>query len=67
MLGVDCSMPLFVSPAAMAKLIHPDGECAIAKACETKGIMQGVCIVVCGICIVSAHVCEALANAMCVD
>ncbi|KAF7166458.1 hypothetical protein CNMCM5623_000113 [Aspergillus felis] len=41
-LGVDCNMPLFVSPAAMAKLIHPDGECAIARACERKGIMQGV-------------------------
>lgn len=42
-LGVDCSLPLFVSPAAMAKLIHPDGECAIARACEKKGILQGVC------------------------
>ncbi|KAI9930858.1 hypothetical protein ASPWEDRAFT_248498 [Aspergillus wentii DTO 134E9] len=41
-LGVDSSLPLFVSPAAMAKLIHPDGECAIARACETKGIMQGI-------------------------
>lgn len=44
-LGVDSRLPLFVSPAAMAKLIHPDGECAIARACESKGIMQGVCIV----------------------
>ncbi|KAL1968812.1 hypothetical protein VTN77DRAFT_1173 [Rasamsonia byssochlamydoides] len=41
-LGVDSSLPLFVSPAAMAKLIHPDGECAIARACQSKGIMQGV-------------------------
>lgn len=41
-LGVDSSLPLFVSPAAMAKLIHPDGECAIARACQNKGIMQGV-------------------------
>ncbi|KAH8697224.1 putative mitochondrial cytochrome b2-like protein [Talaromyces proteolyticus] len=40
--GVDSSLPLFVSPAAMAKLIHPDGECAIARACESRGIMQGV-------------------------
>ena len=43
-LGVDCNLPLFVSPAAMAKLIHPDGECAIAKACESKGIVQCVCL-----------------------
>jgi L-lactate dehydrogenase (cytochrome) len=42
MLGRDYKLPLFVSPAAMAKLIHPDGECAIAQACESKGIMQGV-------------------------
>ncbi|KAL2013856.1 hypothetical protein VTN00DRAFT_1381 [Thermoascus crustaceus] len=41
-LGVDSSLPLFVSPAAMAKLIHPDGECAIARACQSKGIMQGI-------------------------
>ncbi|OJJ53152.1 hypothetical protein ASPSYDRAFT_94975 [Aspergillus sydowii CBS 593.65] len=41
-LGVDLSMPLFVSPAAMAKLIHQDGECAIARACESRGIMQGI-------------------------
>ncbi|KAL4809047.1 FMN-dependent dehydrogenase-domain-containing protein [Aspergillus unguis] len=41
-LGVDSSLPLFVSPAAMVKLIHQDGECAIARACENKGIMQGI-------------------------
>lgn len=43
-LGGDYKLPLFVSPAAMAKLIHPDGECAIARACENKGIMQGVSV-----------------------
>ncbi|OQE21320.1 hypothetical protein PENSTE_c012G10080 [Penicillium steckii] len=42
MLGGNYKLPLFVSPAAMAKLIHPDGECAIARACESKGIMQGI-------------------------
>ncbi|OOQ82121.1 Cytochrome b2, mitochondrial [Penicillium brasilianum] len=41
-LGGDFRLPLFVSPAAMAKLIHPEGECAIARACESKGIMQGI-------------------------
>lgn len=41
-LGGSYNLPLFVSPAAMAKLIHPDGECAIARACANKGIMQGV-------------------------
>ncbi|OJJ44734.1 hypothetical protein ASPZODRAFT_27373 [Penicilliopsis zonata CBS 506.65] len=41
MLGIDSPLPLFVSPAAMAKMIHPDGECAIARACEAKGVVQG--------------------------
>ncbi|OAX84619.1 hypothetical protein ACJ72_01015 [Emergomyces africanus] len=41
-LGCDVNLPLFVSPAAMVKLIHPDGELAIARACETRGIMQGI-------------------------
>ncbi|KPI41605.1 Cytochrome b2, mitochondrial [Cyphellophora attinorum] len=40
--GIDfeSSFPLFISPAAMARLIHPDGELAIARACKTKGIVQ---------------------------
>lgn len=29
-----------VSPAAMAKLIHPDGELALASACASRGILQ---------------------------
>ncbi|KAJ5731650.1 uncharacterized protein N7483_006158 [Penicillium malachiteum] len=41
-LGGNYKLPLFVSPAAMAKLIHPEGECAIARACEKKGIIQGI-------------------------
>lgn len=41
-LGGDYTLPLFVSPAAMAKMIHPEGECAIARACQKKGIIQGV-------------------------
>lgn len=41
-MGVDSNLPLFVSPTAMAKLIHVDGECAVARACAGKGILQGV-------------------------
>ncbi|KAM5435743.1 putative L-lactate dehydrogenase (cytochrome) [Microsporum ferrugineum] len=41
-LGSSVSMPLFVAPSAMVKLIHPDGELGIARACEAKGIMQGI-------------------------
>jgi L-lactate dehydrogenase (cytochrome) len=39
-LGQSCSMPVFVSPAAMAKLAHPDGECAIAAAAGHEGVIQ---------------------------
>lgn len=39
-LGHDVKMPIFVSPAAMARLAHPDGEHGIARACEQYGAMQ---------------------------
>ncbi|CAC9886142.1 unnamed protein product [Aureobasidium pullulans] len=40
MLGNKVNIPLFVSPAAMARLGHPDGEQGIAKACSTFGACQ---------------------------
>ncbi|KAK1763676.1 cytochrome b2-like protein [Phialemonium atrogriseum] len=42
MLGNDVSLPLFVSPTAMAKLAHPDGELAIAKGCSKYNIAQTI-------------------------
>ncbi|KAF2688845.1 hypothetical protein K458DRAFT_331468 [Lentithecium fluviatile CBS 122367] len=33
-------LPIYVSPAAMARLAHPDGEWGIAQACEQYGAMQ---------------------------
>ncbi|KAF1958873.1 hypothetical protein CC80DRAFT_441607 [Byssothecium circinans] len=39
-LGQDVQLPFFVSPAAMARLAHPDGELALAKGCEKFGIAQ---------------------------
>ncbi|KIW75568.1 hypothetical protein Z517_10310 [Fonsecaea pedrosoi CBS 271.37] len=39
-LGYPVSFPLMVSPAAMARLIHPDGELAIARAAKEKTIVQ---------------------------
>ncbi|XXG93869.1 hypothetical protein Hte_000118 [Hypoxylon texense] len=33
-------LPIFVSPAAMARLGHPDGEAGIARACARFGAMQ---------------------------
>jgi L-lactate dehydrogenase (cytochrome) len=41
-LGQDVKMPFFVSPAAMAKLAHPDGELALAKGANKFGIAQCV-------------------------
>jgi isopentenyl diphosphate isomerase/L-lactate dehydrogenase-like FMN-dependent dehydrogenase len=39
-LGHKVGLPIFVSPAAMARLGHPDGEHGIAKACAKYGAMQ---------------------------
>ena len=41
-LGYDSELPIFVSPAALAKLVHPDGEKGIATGCHSKGIIQCV-------------------------
>ncbi|KAK5077736.1 hypothetical protein LTR70_009471 [Exophiala xenobiotica] len=42
LLGKPVSFPLFVSPAAMARLIHPDGELAIGRACKTRNVIQSI-------------------------
>ncbi len=39
-LGHKLGTPIFVSPAAMARLAHPDGEWGIAQACKNFGAMQ---------------------------
>ncbi len=41
-LGFESTTPFFISPAAMAKLAHPDGEIALAKAAASEGIIQCV-------------------------
>jgi L-lactate dehydrogenase (cytochrome) len=41
-LSQDVKLPFFVSPAAMARLAHPDGEVALARGCEKYGIAQCV-------------------------
>lgn len=40
MLGQKMSVPIFCAPAAMAKMIHSDGEKGIARGCKAKGIPQ---------------------------
>ncbi|KAK7181859.1 hypothetical protein DPSP01_002447 [Paraphaeosphaeria sporulosa] len=39
-LGCESSVPFFVSPAAMARLAHPDGELALARGCANEDIVQ---------------------------
>lgn len=43
-LGIPTSLPIFVSPAALAKLGHPDGEVGITRGVASEGIIQGVSI-----------------------
>ncbi|WPG98718.1 Hypothetical protein R9X50_00151200 [Acrodontium crateriforme] len=41
-LGHEAGLPIFVSPAAMAKMMHPDGEKAIARGCISNRVPQCV-------------------------
>ncbi|CAE6449549.1 unnamed protein product [Rhizoctonia solani] len=43
-LGIPTSLPIFVSPAALARLGHPDGEVGITRGVGSEGIIQGVSI-----------------------
>ncbi|WRT65320.1 uncharacterized protein IL334_002263 [Kwoniella shivajii] len=40
MLGQKTSLPIFISPAGMAKLAHPEGECLLAKGAGQCDIIQ---------------------------
>ncbi|KAI9638614.1 L-lactate dehydrogenase [Dioszegia hungarica] len=39
-MGKESALPLFISPAAMAKLGHPDGEINLTKGAANTGIIQ---------------------------
>ncbi|KAF4448389.1 L-lactate dehydrogenase (cytochrome) [Fusarium austroafricanum] len=39
-LGFDSKAPFFISPAAMARLAHPQGELALSRAAANEGIIQ---------------------------
>ncbi|CAO1637673.1 unnamed protein product [Sympodiomycopsis kandeliae] len=39
---VESSLPIYISPAAMAKLGHPDGELNLTRAAGQEEIIQGV-------------------------
>lgn len=40
LLGLRVGLPVYVSPAAMARLGHPAGEAGIARACGRYGVLQ---------------------------
>jgi len=40
--GMESSLPIFISPAALARLGHPDGEMNLVRAAGTEGILQGI-------------------------
>lgn len=42
MLGQKMSMPLFCAPAAMARLVHPDGEKALVQGLQAGGLAHCV-------------------------
>jgi len=41
-LGHKSGLPIYTSPVGLGKLVHPDGECAIASAVGKEGIIQVV-------------------------
>jgi len=42
MLGFSSALPVFISPAALGKLAHPDGEKALARAAGKAGLIYMV-------------------------
>ncbi|KAL3465709.1 FMN-dependent dehydrogenase-domain-containing protein [Aspergillus heterothallicus] len=40
MLGIPTSLPLFICPTGVARLIHPDAEKALARAAQNTGILE---------------------------
>ncbi|KAF2165337.1 hypothetical protein M409DRAFT_67202 [Zasmidium cellare ATCC 36951] len=41
-LGYESSLPIYTSPVGLGKLVHPDGECAIAQADGKESVVQVV-------------------------
>ncbi|TFK55458.1 hypothetical protein OE88DRAFT_1621132 [Heliocybe sulcata] len=42
MLSVPCSLPIYITPTALARLGHPDGEMNFTRAAAKEGLTQGV-------------------------
>ena len=44
LMGCKSSLPIYIAPAAMAKLGHPLGEINLTRGAGTTGIIQGVSV-----------------------
>ena len=53
-LGLKCKAPFFISPTAMARLAHPDGELAVSRGAANEGIIQCVRRAISFICLTDA-------------
>ena len=42
MQGIPMTLPLFVSPSALARLVHTEGEKELARGAAAKGVPQGI-------------------------
>lgn len=42
MAGLSTTLPIFIAPAALARLGHPDGEMNLVRAAGKAGILQGI-------------------------
>jgi L-lactate dehydrogenase (cytochrome) len=41
-MSLPSSLPIYIAPAAMARLGHPDGEMNLVRAAGAEGILQSV-------------------------
>ncbi|KAM0558132.1 hypothetical protein ACHAPJ_005299 [Fusarium lateritium] len=41
-LGCQSGVPFYFSPVAMAKLVHPEGEKAVARGCQQNNVIQTI-------------------------
>ncbi|KAM0421025.1 hypothetical protein ACHAPT_011096 [Fusarium lateritium] len=41
-LGCNSGVPFYFSPVAMAKLVHPEGEKAVARGCKESNVIQTI-------------------------
>lgn len=51
---IQTRLPVYISPAAMARLGHPEGERNLVRAAGEGGILQGVCVPFELLCLVGA-------------